>query len=130
MAIPKPRTDAEILVALRTSTSCNRAAESLGLTITTLETKCWRSEVLREAYVALRASVQRCGLCRKVGYYSAQCPKRTPRQKGCRQCEGLPWRRPRGIRKLCACGESYAPEPPLTIAQQFERPNHNRRELI
>ena len=48
--------------------------------------------------------------------------------RACRQCEGLPWRRP--MRQACRCGEGYQAESPMTVADIFERPREDRRTFL
>ena len=66
----------------------------------------------REA-AGLTPEPRRCGRCNDEGHYAKSCPLRPPRR--CEDCEGMPWRRPIGSRRLCSCGEPYAAEPVVTL---------------
>lgn len=59
-----------------------------------------------------RASLNECGLCRRVGHAAADCPKRKPRRV-CNECGSLP-HRVRGPR-CKSCKLRYAPEPAAQV---------------
>lgn len=71
---------------------------------------------------------RRCRECGVPGHSFRDCPRRARRPGlACRQCEGMSWRRPRMV--LCACGQRYAAEPAVTLAEILERPRDDRRTI-
>jgi hypothetical protein len=69
---------------------------------------------------------QVCAICHVTGCNARDCPKR-PRRKAphCRECERLPWHRAAPVCR--GCGEPYAEEAPVTLADIHEQPRECRR---
>lgn len=69
-----------------------------------------------------------CAICHAGDHDRRTCPERKQLGRLCGECSALPHRRERPV--CPGCGERFMEEPPVTIEQQFEQPNWNRREII
>lgn len=69
-----------------------------------------------------------CAICHGGDHDRRTCPERKQLGRLCGECSALPHRRERPV--CPGCGERFMEEPPVTIEQQFEQPNWNRREII
>jgi hypothetical protein len=142
---PRPNlTDSQVLDLLSGAPSIRTLEAELGYTGGALRLRCRPVPELWAAYqkcsqrgtLRMRGpspgqAIRQCALCGSPSHDRRYCPKRKSMAgHHCVECSGLPWRRPRGIRVLCACGEAYEPEPPVTVADVFEQPHYSRREII
>jgi hypothetical protein len=140
VSTPQRHTDDEILAVVQTAPSLADAVAVLKAERSYLRKRCYRSMPLWRAYLACRsrghdgnvrqwAAPKACTTCGCTGHNRQNCAKRERADRYCAECAGLPWRRPRGIRVLFACGEAWEAEPRVTLDDMFEQPHENRRTL-